>query len=55
MYRNYINLENFNHKLVVIFLEEGKMASPSLGSGKMILNTGSFIMVAAFLVTTWSF
>jgi hypothetical protein len=27
MYKNYINLENFNHKLVVIFLEDGKVAS----------------------------
>jgi hypothetical protein len=27
MYKNYINLENFNHKLVIIFLEHGKMAS----------------------------
>jgi hypothetical protein len=39
MYKNYINLENFNHKLVVIFLEDGKMESPILGSGKMALNT----------------
>jgi hypothetical protein len=27
MYKNYINLENFNHKLVIIFLEDGKMES----------------------------
>jgi hypothetical protein len=28
MYKNYTNLENFNCKLVMIFLEDGKMASP---------------------------
>jgi hypothetical protein len=28
MYKNYINLENFNYKLVLIFLEDGKMVSP---------------------------
>jgi hypothetical protein len=28
MYKNYINLENFNHKLVIIFLEDGRMTSP---------------------------
>jgi hypothetical protein len=43
MYKNYINLENFNHKLVIIFLEDGKMVSPMsfpfLGSGKMALDT----------------
>jgi hypothetical protein len=26
MYKNYINLENFNRKLVIIFLGNGKMA-----------------------------
>jgi hypothetical protein len=43
MYENYINLENFNHKLVPVFLEDGKMASPMtflfLGSGEMVLDT----------------
>jgi hypothetical protein len=43
MYKNYMNLENFNHKLVIIFLEDGKMASTmtslSLESGKMVLYT----------------
>jgi hypothetical protein len=42
MYKNNINLENFNHKLVAIFLEDGKEESPisfpSLGSGKMALD-----------------
>jgi hypothetical protein len=42
MYKNYINLENFNHKLVIIFLEDGKMASHMsvlfLGSSKMALD-----------------
>jgi hypothetical protein len=42
MYKNYINLENFNHKLVIIFLGDDKITSPmtflSLGSGKMALN-----------------
>jgi hypothetical protein len=28
MYKNYINLENFNHKLVIIFLADDKMSSP---------------------------
>jgi hypothetical protein len=28
MYKKYSNLENFNHKLVIIFLEDGKMTSP---------------------------
>jgi hypothetical protein len=30
MHKNYVNLENFNHKLVKIFLEDGKMGSPIL-------------------------
>jgi hypothetical protein len=42
MYKNYINLVNFNHKLVIISIEDGKMASPMsflfLGSGKMALD-----------------
>jgi hypothetical protein len=42
MYKNFINLENFNYKLVIIFLEDGKMVSPmiflSVGSAKMVLN-----------------
>jgi hypothetical protein len=42
MYGNYINLENFKHKLVIIFLGDEKMASPmsflSLGNGKMVLD-----------------
>jgi hypothetical protein len=25
MYKNYINLENFNHKLVIIFLGDGNI------------------------------
>jgi hypothetical protein len=41
MYKNYTNLENFNHKLFTIFLEDGKVASPMrllfLESGKMAL------------------
>jgi hypothetical protein len=41
MYKTYINLENFNHKLVIIFLADGKMASTmnflSLRSDKMVL------------------
>jgi hypothetical protein len=28
MYKNHINLDNFNHKLIIIFLEDNKMASP---------------------------
>jgi hypothetical protein len=43
MYITYINLENFNQKLFIIFLEDDKMVSPisilSLGNGKMGLNT----------------
>jgi hypothetical protein len=43
MYRNYINLENFNLKLGIIFLKDGTMALPMiflfLGSGKMALDT----------------
>jgi hypothetical protein len=43
MFKNYINLENFNHILFVMFLGDDKMVSPvsflSLGSGKMVLNT----------------
>jgi hypothetical protein len=43
MHKSHINLENFNHKLVIIFLEDGKIASPIsflfLGSGKMVLDT----------------
>jgi hypothetical protein len=43
MYKTYINLENFNHNFVIIFLEDDKMASPmsvlSLGNGNMALNT----------------
>jgi hypothetical protein len=39
MYKNYMNLGNFKHKLVIIFLEDGKMSSSmsflSLWSGKM--------------------
>jgi hypothetical protein len=48
MYKNYIDLENFNHKLVIIFLDDGKMVSPmsflSLGSGKKVLYCGEWIM-----------
>jgi hypothetical protein len=47
MYKNYSNLENFNHKLAIIFLEDDKMVSPkcflSLGSGKMAQYKGGFI------------
>jgi hypothetical protein len=39
MHKKYINLENLNHKLVIIFLENGRMVSPILMSGKMVLNT----------------
>jgi hypothetical protein len=43
MYKNYTNLDHFNHKLVIIFLEDGKMVSPLsflfLGSRKMALDT----------------
>jgi hypothetical protein len=43
MYKNCTNLENFNIKLVIIFLEHGKMPSPMsflfLGSGKMVLDS----------------
>jgi hypothetical protein len=60
MYCNYINLENFNHKLVIIFLDDEKMASPMsflfLRSVKTAPNPwwphhGGLIMVAAFPVT----
>jgi hypothetical protein len=58
MYKNYISLENFNHKSVIIFLGDDKMASPMsvlpLGSGKMVPDCGGSIMVAAFPVTTFS-
>jgi hypothetical protein len=27
MYKNYSNIENLNHELVIIFQEDGKMAS----------------------------
>jgi hypothetical protein len=41
IYKKYINLKNSNHKLVLIFLEDGKMASPMsflfLGSGKIAM------------------
>jgi hypothetical protein len=40
MYKNYINLENFN-KTVIMFLKDGKMTSSMtflfLGSGKVVL------------------
>jgi hypothetical protein len=43
MHRKYINTDNFNQKLVIIFLEDVKMASPMrflfLGYGKMALYT----------------
>jgi hypothetical protein len=43
MYKNYINLESFNHKIVIILLEDDKLASTmsflSLRCGKMALNT----------------
>jgi hypothetical protein len=43
MYKNYINLENFNQKLVIIFLEDGKMVLSTnflfQGIGKMVLDT----------------
>jgi hypothetical protein len=46
MYKNYTDLENFNHKLIIIFLEDGKMMSPKsflfLGSGKMVLDMWGF-------------
>jgi hypothetical protein len=41
VHKNYVNLENFSHKLIIIFLEDGKMASPYflfLGTGKMVLH-----------------
>jgi hypothetical protein len=42
MLHNHINLEKFNHKLFIIILDDGKMASLmsflSLGSGKMVVN-----------------
>jgi hypothetical protein len=37
MYKNHINPENFNHKLVIIFLQNGKMASPMSLLFKMAL------------------
>jgi hypothetical protein len=43
MYKYQINLENFRHKLVLIFQEDGNMALHMsflfLGIGKMVLDT----------------
>jgi hypothetical protein len=43
MYKNYINLENFNHNLVKIVLEDGKVESSMsvlfLGYEKMLADT----------------
>jgi hypothetical protein len=50
MYKNYTNLGNFNHKLLTIFLEDGKKASPM---NFLSLGSGTVIMMAAFSVTTW--
>jgi hypothetical protein len=58
MHKNCINLKNFSHKLVIIFLEDGKMASHMsfmfLGNGKMALDTWGLHHGRSIPATTWS-